>query len=321
MNRQVAVVQRVGVAAVGIDYHGAIVALDACATHITCHIGIAATSVATLGNACDGGTICTHGVLACVASACACDDVASDGRRGVFIDAVDIIGGRGLVVHDLDGDRCIRIVTITVLGNDGEGVTGVSARNVGRHCQGVGVVKRDAAVRCLGIALEVELAVLRLHALVGRSQCFNLGFGQHQGCGLTITADVADGDARSGVQAVQRHELDGGVHQNVVGVGLAAIVQAAFKHHQILGVAIGRGGSVGGRWRNGHGHAIVLSMDGDGQRGCRGVAISIFDGVGIGFGEGFTGLEALNRQVGVVQYVAVAAVGIEYQCAIAACDA
>ena len=62
-------------------------------------------------------------------------------------------------------------------------------------------------------------------------------------------------------------------------------------------------------------------MDGDGQRGCRGVAISIFDGVGIGFGEGFTGLEALNRQVGVVQYVAVAAVGIEYQCAIAACDA
>ena len=68
-------------------------------------------------------------------------------------------------------------VSIPILGHDREGVTGVGACNVGGYLQRIGIAQRDAAIARLGIALEVQLAILGLHTLVGLGQCLDLGLG------------------------------------------------------------------------------------------------------------------------------------------------
>ena len=69
LHLQVAVVQRVLVAAVGVEHQSAVVALDTCTAHIASHVSIAAACSATQVDARDGGAIGAHGVLACTVGA------------------------------------------------------------------------------------------------------------------------------------------------------------------------------------------------------------------------------------------------------------
>ena len=196
-----------------------------------------------------------------------------------------------------------------------EDVTGVSACNGRSHFQGVGIAQADRAISSLIVALECEFAVLGFYGLRLACEGFNLCLAQCQCGGLAVTTDIAQRDCSIGVQTIKRLEVDGGVHQHIIGTLVAAVFKAAFKHHQIFGVGIWCGCSVCRGRRNGDSHAIVATLDSDGQRrgGC--VAIAVSDGVGVGLGQRLAKLQALHFKVAVVEREGVASISIEHQSA------
>ena len=197
-----------------------------------------------------------------------------------------------------------------------EDITGVRSSNGRSHFQGVGIAQADRAISRLCVALECEFAVLGFYGLRLACEGFNLRLAQGQCGGLAVTTGIAQRDCSIGVQTIKRLEVDGGVHQQIIGTLVAAVFKAAFKHHQILGVCIGRGcGICSGGW-NYDGDAIVAALDSDGQRRGGRIAIAVGDGVGIGLGQRLAKLQALHFKVAVVEREAVASISIEHQSAV-----
>ena len=60
--------------------------------------------------------------------------------------------------------------------------------------------------------------------------------------------------------------------------------------------------------------AVSLTVDGESQRRCCGVAITIRDRVGVTVREALAGLKCVHRRVGVVKRISVAAVRIKDEC-------
>src|SRR5690606_34992675 len=94
------------------------------------------------------------------------------------------------------------------------------------------------------------------------------------------------------------------------------ISQAAFEYHMVIDVAIRGGGAVVHRHTDGD--TIISAVDGDSQGGGGLVAILVGNGVGEGLGETLAITQPLDRQIAVVQFVAVAAVIVQRQAAVLA---
>ena len=153
-----------------------------------------------------------------------------------------------------------------------------------------------------------------MHGLGRACQGFNLRFCQSERFRGAVTTGIAHRDRSIGVQTIERLEFDGGIHQHIIGVLVAAAVQPAFKHHQVFGVLIGCGCNVFAR--NDHGDTIVGALDGDGQCGGGGVSVRILDGVGIGFCERLVIDQTLYCKIAVVQGVAIPAIGMNHKTAV-----
>ena len=120
--------------------------------------------------------------------------------------------------------------------------------------------------------------------------------------------DAADDDAGQTVRSTDGDRAGGRL------AGVTATGQTLFVDRGLAcctGVAIDRDNAR---------RTVGVAVDGDGQRRGAGVAVRIGNRVGIGLGQRLTRLQGVHRRVGVVEGVAVAAVGIELEAAVAEDD-
>src|SRR5690554_2431378 len=324
----IVIVQRISVAAVRADGQGAEFTYD---HQVTINIGGGgAGRVVVADNGGDRGAVGAFGI-GHIASHAASDDIAADGRL-IFVDGIGIVTGHRGVVDDADHQILAVAIGIPVIDGDADAFVGRVAIATGvirRAGQAVFIVDGNAAIGIRGVAVEEQLAVFGGDGLVVVEQVFDLGLAQ----GQAVTRHL-DGDGGGVIQAVQRAQSEAGYNSGVIRIGRRATSQTAFEHHMIIHVAPRRVIRVGRivdcrvvgvsrivRVRYGDRDAVIAAVDSDGQGRSGLVAIGIGDGVGEYIGQRrIIRVQALYRQVAVVQLVAVAAFGIQHQGAVVTDD-
>ena len=299
-NRRVGVVEAVGVAAIGRQGEGAVGAgqrgTERTGRCAKAHVGDRAGDAV-------GAQAVGH-----ITGRARCKDIARGGGGGVgeaFVHAVGVGVGGGLVVDDADGQGAagagaagvgdLQGQDLGALAGCGGGLIPVKGIAVGEGAGG-----RDAA----NAAADREASEGDLAFRCGDSD----GRGA-QGAELgEADAGAADGDA---AQAVVGGEGD------AAGAGLGGVGhrgEAGLEHGGLArscAVAIPR--------RDG-GAAVGDAVDGDGELGDVAEGAGIGQGVGKNLGQGVAGLQGIDRRIGVVEGVGVAAVGADAQAAIEAGD-
>src|SRR4029079_3251927 len=204
-----------------------------------------------------------------------------------LVGTAGIGGGGRIVVGAVDGDRQRGGVAAALsVGNRVAERVGERAADIERLHAAVGVVD---VVAVAAVGVELERAVVA---------------GQ-------VGADGAGGGA----------ELHRGDAER--GVGIVDVVVVA--EHVAAGVGAGIGGAVrvdaglvGTAGIGGGGRIVVGAVDGDRQRGGVAAALSVGNRVAERVGERAADIERLHAAVGVVDVVAVAAVGVELERAVVA---
>src|SRR5690554_1534384 len=312
--RQVAVVQLVAVAAIGIQHQGAVVTDDIAGHTAISHV--AARSLIASGDTGYSGTVGTLGIF--FTCNIAGDHIAVD-RHSIFGNLVGVVTSHGGIVDDLDIDAlAVILIAITVGDLDANGITHINGIHLRRTLQGVFVLDGDGAVGGPIVTFEYQFAVLGDQRHRVTVQLFDLRLAQAQGLGVAIGIGEGQFDRAAGGQAIQGNQGEAGFDLEVIRIRRRTIGQAAFEYHMVIDVAIRRGGAVVHRHIDGD--TIIRAVDGDGQGRCGLVAIGISDGVGEGLGQRVTIGQPLNNQIVVVQLIAVAAVGIQCQIAILSGD-
>src|SRR5690554_2454243 len=202
--RQVAVVQLVAVAAIGIQHQGAVVTNDIAGHTAIGHV--AARSLIASGDTGYSGTVGTLGISHITRRAVG-DDVAGHRNGGIFSDAVGIVAGHRSIVDDPDHQilavSIIRMMGIAIPDGDIDSVVNMIAPDLRRTLQRIFIVDADGAIGVQGVAVEYQLAVLGIHGLVVAAQLFDLFFAQVQGAAFTIDIGVGQHQPLTAVQAVR----------------------------------------------------------------------------------------------------------------------
>ena len=225
--------------------------------------------------------------------------------RGVFRDAVGVRIGRGCVVHDLHGQRAAA--------RGGGGVGHDQGNRVGgrhrcrldqRRLQCVRVAQRatrhDAGGGGGGKAGQHQRAFAGVNGCGRARRAQGLQLRQGQG-------RAADGRAR---EAVQRAQCDRAGRCLALATRTVRS-QARFEDRRLArcpAVAVHRAHA---------GRAVGATLDGDGELRGVGAACAIGEGVGVGLGQRLAALQGVDHRVAVVDGVAVAAVGVEHERAVA----
>src|SRR5690554_4425049 len=310
--RQVAVVQLVAVAAIGIQHQGAVVTDDIAGHTAIGHV--AARTLIASGDAGYRGTVGTQSVF--FTGSIAGDHIAVD-RHSIFGNLVGVVTSHGGIVDDLDIDAlAVILIAITVGDLDANGITHINGIHLRRTLQGVFVLDGDGAVGGPIVTIEYQFAVLGDQRHRVTVQLFDLLLAQAQGLGIAIGIGEGQLDRAAGGQAIQGNQGEAGFDREVIRIRRRTIGQAAFEYHMVVDVTIRGGGAVVHRYIDGD--TIIGAVDGDGQGRGGLVAILVGDGVGEGLGQRVAIGQPLNNQIAVVQLVAVAAVGIQRQAAVLA---
>ncbi len=235
-------------------------------------------------------------------------DVAAGGGGGggeALVHAVGVGVGAGLVIDDADGQGAAGAAAAGVVDLQGEDVGAlVDARGGLIGAQGVGVVEGagggDAAHR-------------RVHGEAGQGE-------------LALAGGDGDGRGAQGVDLRQGHQgaVDAeaveaviGAQGDAAGAGFAGVGHGGEACLEYGGLARCSAVAIHGGDRRA---AVGDAVDGDGELGDVAEGARIGQGVAEDFGEGVTGLEGVHHRVGVVEGVAVAAVGADAQAAVEAGD-
>ena len=281
VHRGVAVVERVGVAAIGVKNQAAVGEREARR----------------------GDRVALYVGAQCVLAHRPREHVAAHRvRYGVFGDARRVAHRRRGVVQDVDGERARARRTQRVRHAQGDAVQTRGEPRLGdRPVQGVGVAERAAAVARQG---QRAFAGVDAHPRRGGE-----GRQFRKAERPVVDADGARRVAyREAAHAGRRRDGDGARHA-FAGVRPRAknpVAQAVFVNG---GVPRHSRGPI--HRYDAHRTTIGVPVDGDGQHRRTGIAIAVCNGVGVAVRETLAVLKCVHRRIGVIQRVGVRAVTIE----------